>query len=122
LKKLKRTHELIKTYSIVNRKNGHFSYYESVGQKYCDLSVKTGGLCSNIKDDFSTILSNLGKNIVELKENFILKERPISSIKVHVDGVLSIIGWTYDSHLNAIRFDEGLLPEEGAEVEISYEF
>ncbi len=122
LKKFKRKTELIKVYSIVNKKNNKISYYESIGQKYCELSNKTGGLCSNIKDDFSTILSNLGKKIGNLKESFLLEKRPKSSVQVYVEGNLLVEGWDYDSQLNAVLFKDSFLPNDGEEIEIRYYF
>jgi hypothetical protein len=123
LTKYKKNPGKLKIYSIVNQKHNLFSYFESVGKKYCDLSMKTGGLCSNIKDDFSHILKAFGENIVDLKNLFILTERPNPlTIEVFVEGNKVQRGWSYDSKVNAIRFEESFLPHEGEKVMTHYRY
>ena len=111
----------VKIFSIVNLKGQSHSYYESPGERYCTLSEKTGGLCSNIRDDFSQILQDFGKKMAELKDIFLLKKQPYGNkFEVLVEGRSVLSGWSYDEKSNAIKFEENALPVEGEKVEVIY--
>ena len=123
LTSFKKQKSLLKVFSIVNQKGRSYSYYESSGDRYCNLSKKTGGLCSNIKDDFSQILKSFGKKIADLKNVFLLKKKPLKAeIKVHLEGIEVEQGWIFQKDVNAIKFNENSLPDEGERIDVIYRY
>ena len=50
-----------------------------------------------------------------------LDESKMDSVEVKVNGKLvSMAGWEYDNHANAIVFKEGFIPENGNHIEVVY--
>ena len=53
--------------------------------------------------------------------NFGLTATPVpQTIEVRVNGLLTTIGWEYESSLNSVVFDPGYIPEGGDSIAISY--
>lgn len=111
---------MMKFYSIVTTENTSFKW-ETIGNRYIDASIKTGGVYSNIKNDFYSTLSNMGGRIVDLLDSFALSGVPFNSqFKVLVDGTEQINGWSYDQQARTIKFDQGSVPAEGSIVIVYY--
>lgn len=120
LKNIKHHDGWAKVYSIITTKAE--ARWETIGEKYAEVSEKTNGQVKNIKDDFYETLQNMGDSIVELTKSFALGQNPYdpSEIKVYVENVL-VSNWSYDSDLNAIVFDEASLPSAGSEIRVDFQ-
>ena len=120
LHSLKKQAGLVKVYSIVNTKKTSMRW-ETLGTKYTEVSEKTNGTSTHIKEDFHGTLSDIGNSIVDLASSFALAQRPKTSdsIVVLVNGVESS-SWSYDSVSNSIKFNDGSVPEAGSEIKISF--
>jgi hypothetical protein len=81
----------------------------------------TGGKTASIKDDFYTILEELGEEIVSLLDSFALAENPISNnIHIEVNGVEIKEGWSWNSKNRSIKFTDGFIPSDGSTIEVFY--
>ncbi len=120
---LKANPGMVKVYSIVNTE-AIDQEVESidVGRRYMIVSTATGGVISNIHDNFYQILSLMGERIVNLTNSFALSKIPSSadSIVVYVNGNKMVSGWQYDAISHAIKFEANSIPEEGAQITIEY--
>ncbi len=81
----------------------------------------TGGLFLNLcATDWTDHMSQLAAACMDGADFFALTGTPlVSSLEVQIDGV-EASGWSYDSALNAIVFDEATYPEDGAEITVRY--
>jgi len=134
---------MVKVYSIVNTQSicenttsqyinySSTSLYQNggclvesidVGERYMEVSTATGGIISNIHDDFHQILSMMGGKIIDLTDSFALSKIPIdaNNIVVRINDILVSAGWQYDSTSHTIKFNENSLPEEGAIISVEY--
>ena len=111
---------------------GDMSFYgpgEDTNGQYDDLSIATGGLVGNICNggatpNFSAVMQNIvfqAAGVYHLEHRYV---KP-NSVQVSVDGVLidtSITdGYMYVEGTNSIAFF-GTLPNEGADIEVYYEY
>lgn len=118
---LKKNKGMVKTYSIVTTRMPKHAEWESIGDRYMEMSKATGGLYSDITDDFSATLKDIGGSIVNLIDHFALGEIPYNSnIKVLVNGVQVTSGWVYDSVAHTLKFNADSIPAEGSKIEIRY--
>ena len=96
---------------------------EESGTNYIKAAQLTGGSVENIcSADWSSVLSNIGQNTVELATRVSLPAGKIpfaGTLEVKVDGVLiSSSQYSYDSTLHAVIFKTP--PAMGAEIVVSY--
>ncbi len=78
-----------------------------------------GTFLSICADDWGTPLETLANESI-LKTSFTLTQQAVEeTIYVEVDGV-AVTEWTYDSTTNAVSFNEGHIPDAGANIYISY--
>jgi hypothetical protein len=95
--------------------------WETVGSRYIELAEDSGGKASSIKEDFHTVLSDIGGTIVDLLTSFQLTGVPANAdITVEVDGVIVENGWRYDEVTRSIIFDNGTVPDAGSIVIVYY--
>ncbi|WP_216639929.1 vWA domain-containing protein [Halobacteriovorax marinus] len=119
-KELKKSSGLIKLYSIVNTKKTGNSW-ETIGHRYLEVSDKTGGVTSHIKNDFYQVLREMGGKIVNLIDSFALSNKPYEDkVEVSVNGSKVSSGYTYDNQSRSIKFEQDKVPNEGSNIEISY--
>ena len=82
----------------------------------------TGGTSSEIKNDFSTTLLNVGTSIVNLIDSFSLAQAAYNNqVQVFVNKNQVISGWTYDAISHSVKFNQGSVPAEGSTIEIRYQ-
>jgi hypothetical protein len=119
----KSNNALVKFYSIVNMSkpmqpsNWHTPGYD----RYKAITDLTGGLISDINEDFYTTLQNMGESIAKLTESFALNGEPYNnSVKVFVNDVEQIDGWVYDEVTRTLSFQDGFVPAVGSEIRIEY--
>lgn len=96
---------------------------EESGTNYIKAAQLTGGVVENIcSPDWSSVLTNIGQNTVELATRVSLPAGRIpfpGTLEVKVDGqVLDAMQYTYDTSLHAVVFK--VPPGMGAEVNVSY--
>jgi hypothetical protein len=82
----------------------------------------TGGVFVSIcEPDYDTNMTKLVGGAVVGAEYFAMTGTPlVSSIQVRIDDVRTTVGWSYDSDLNAVVFEDDYYPGQGAVVEIYY--
>ncbi|WP_206611137.1 VWA domain-containing protein [Halobacteriovorax sp. HLS] len=120
LKSKKNKTGLIKLYSIVTKESTKYRW-ETIGTRYLEASANTGGQTAHIKKDFYKILREMGGKIVNLLDSFALSQQPIDDkVNVKVNGSELASGYSYDSQSRSIKFLDGHIPTEGANIEISY--
>ncbi|MEI8346358.1 MAG: vWA domain-containing protein [Pseudomonadota bacterium] len=124
LKALKGQGGLLKIYSICRTVVApNVSGEVRSGIRYMDASKLSGGIYSDIDQDFYTTLNNISDRIVSLVDSFALSHAPyLNQITVKVNGLVVTSGWVYDPISRSIKFNAGSLPPEGATVEISYRY
>ncbi len=111
---------LIKTYSIVVNKA--LGSWESAGSRYIEVSKATGGKVADIHQDFHGILQDMGGSIINLIDNFSLAAAPYQNkINVYVDNVKQNGGYTFDTQSRTLKFDNGNIPREGAQIIVKYQ-
>lgn len=113
---------LVKVYSVVdvNKTNCCQSGIATGGERYKLASKMTAGLVANIRDDFYSVLTEMGDSIINLLDSFALAGAPVAgSLKVYVNGVLSQ-DYAYDPSTHSIRFNRNSLPAIGAEIKVTY--
>ena len=120
LKSFKTNPGLVKIYSIVNTNNVNTGG-NTIGHARYELATnQTAGVMSNIMDDFSDVLLEMGQSIVDLLDSFALGAAAVDgTIHVFVNGV-ETTSYTYDSASHSIKFDAGHLPAAGAQVTVNY--
>jgi hypothetical protein len=117
---LKANKGLVKAYSLVSMKNYGYQW-ETLGKRYVEVSKATAGASADIKQDFATVLLDMGGRIVNLVDSFALSESPYQNkIEVFVNSKLVSSGYTFDSSSRSIKFDTQSLPAEGSKVEVRY--
>ena len=110
----------VKAYSIVTVKD-YGNSWETKGLRYQEVSKQTAGLTSDIKNDFSSTLLDIGGQIVNLLDSFALNESPYNNaIEVYIDNVKTEKGYTFSIEQRSVKFDANSLPKEGAKIEIRY--
>jgi hypothetical protein len=95
----------------------------SAGNGYYEATLSTGGLFLSICDeDWASHLTMLADLITDpYTDTFALARIPApDTLRVTVEEVEQIIGWTYDAGGNAVVFDEGYWPDPGAALVVDY--
>jgi hypothetical protein len=87
-----------------------------------EATVATGGIFLSIcATDWSSHLTALAEASAETLDTFQLTADPVpETIEVRVDGVTSVLGWSYDTGQNAIVFETDYIPEGGSTIEVEY--
>jgi hypothetical protein len=88
---------------------------------FYDAMEATGGSFVSIcTDDWAGELLRLGGEMYQLIDTFPLSAVPVvKTLKVTSAGV-SVSGWTYDAHLNALVFDADEVPAPGTVIDVDY--
>ncbi len=121
LKAVKKNAGMVKAYSIVTTKIPRNTEWESVGNRYMEVSKNTGGIIADINSDFASSLKDLGGSIVNLIDRFALAESPYQNkIQVFVNSVEKLNGWTFDTATHSLKFNADAVPSEGAKIEVRY--
>ncbi|OFZ17317.1 MAG: hypothetical protein A2X86_02365 [Bdellovibrionales bacterium GWA2_49_15] len=111
----------VRAYSIVTTELIG-NQWETIGNRYMNMSTQTAGIVSSIHEDFYQILTNIGGSILDLLENFATSKNPISgSLSVSINGVVQNQGWSYDAADRLVRFESSYVPAPGAQVELNYQ-
>ncbi len=121
-KALKSSAGLVKVYSIVDKTLSNNAGNVSTGfQRYADVSNLTAGTVADITQNFSTVLSEMGDEIINLLDSFALANTPISgTLRVYVNNV-ETTSYSYDASSRSIKFASGNLPPVGATVKVTYQ-
>jgi hypothetical protein len=95
---------------------------ESNGDRYMSISKSTNGTSSNILNDFSTVLDDIGTTISELVDSFALSAAPYQGkVRVFVNNVEMLSGWTFNSTSKTISFDATNIPTNGSVITVKYQ-
>lgn len=97
-----------------------------IGQRYIALANQTKGILGSICSNFADELMLIQNKILELSTQFQLARVPIlSTLSVVVNGSVvpqdATNGWTYDSSANTIVFHGTAIPQQGAEISVSFD-
>jgi hypothetical protein len=111
----------VKAYSIVNTLNNCPSNITCGFDRYAYQSEQTGGSVADVTNNFSTVLSDMSQQIINLLDSFPLAHDPIvGSIEVRVNGVVQASGWSVTGR--QLKFDAGSVPAVGASVQVRYQY
>ncbi len=117
----KKSKGMVKAYSIVTTKMPKAAQWETIGNRYMEVTKATSGVSSEITNDFSGTLKDMGGSIVNLIDRFALAEVPVDNvINVFVNNTQVDTGWTYDSIAHTLKFNADSLPTEGSKIEVRY--
>jgi hypothetical protein len=121
LKGYKANAGLVKVYSIVDvNKTNSGKGITTGGDRYIDASAKTAGVSADIREDFASVLSAMGDEILNLLGSFALAADPIpGSLKVYVNNQL-VSNYSFDAASRSIKFDPNSLPQAGANIKVTY--
>lgn len=112
---------MVKAYSIVTQTKSPTANWETIGTRYNEVAKATGGTSSDINEDFSTTLKDIGGSIVNLMDRFALAEIPYENkIDVFVNNVQVTSGWNFDEISHSLKFNSNAIPAEGAKIEVRY--
>lgn len=118
---VKKNAGMVKAYSIVTQTLQPTAQWETIGLRYNELAKGTGGMISDINDDFSVTLKDIGGNIVNLLDSFALADSPYdNNITVLVNSVQVNSGWTFDISSRSLKFNADSIPSPGAKIEVHY--
>ncbi len=92
------------------------------GTQYILAAQKTGGIVQSICDtNWNNSLAKIGLDLDSQISQVVLPTAPVlSTIVVTVNGVATTT-WTYNAGNNAVKFDAGHVPAEGAAVKVTYD-
>jgi len=112
---------MVKAYSIVTQSQQRAAQWETVGLRYNEVANATGGTSSDINEDFSITLKDLGGSIVNLIDSFALAESPYENkVTVLVNNVQVNSGWNFDVSSHSLKFNADAVPAQGAKIEVRY--
>ncbi len=91
------------------------------GTQYIKAAQKSGGLVQSICDtNWSASLSNIGRDLDAQVTQVVLPSAPdVATITVKVNGNV-FTEWTYNAGNNAVKFNAGHVPAEGAQIKVTY--
>ena len=119
---LKSSVEKVRAYSIVTKSIDPDKKWESLGTRYEEASLLTGGETADIHQDFYTTLENFSFKILVLLDSFPLTGEPIDNkVEVTSNGNTLNSGWSYDSKARSISFDQNAIPNEGSLIKAYYQ-
>lgn len=112
---------MVKAYSIVTQSQQRAAQWETVGLRYNEVANATGGTSSDINEDFSVTLKDLGGSIVNLMDSFALAESPYENkVTVLVNNIQVNSGWNFDVSSHSLKFNADAVPAQGAKIEVRY--
>jgi hypothetical protein len=118
---LKANKGMVKAFSIVTQTIPKNSVDESIGTRYNLVSQVTGGIASEITNNFGPTLQNIGGAIINLIDHFALAETPYNnSVEVFVNNIKQNSGWVFNAQSKSVQFQAGNIPIEGANITIKY--
>ncbi len=91
------------------------------GTQYIKAAQKSGGIVQSICDtNWSASLANIGLDLsAQITQLTLQSAADPATIKVWVNGAAST-QWTYNSGNNAVKFNAGHVPAEGANIKVTY--
>ncbi len=91
------------------------------GTQYIKAAQKSGGLVQSICDtNWSASLSNIGRDLNAQVTQVVLPSAPdVATITVKVNGTV-FSEWSYNAGNNAVKFNAGHVPAEGAQIKVTY--
>jgi len=91
------------------------------GTQYIQAAAKSGGLLQSIcETNWSNSLTTLGLDLDAQLSQVVLPSAPnVPTIQVKVNGVANT-QWTYNAGNNAVKFNTGHVPAEGAQIQVKY--
>ncbi|MFP5457769.1 MAG: hypothetical protein ACLGG7_03465, partial [Bacteriovoracia bacterium] len=112
----------VKAYSIVNTQPCQSANGITCGfQRYGFQSEQTAGTITDIKDNFASVLQDMGQSIINLLDTFPLANDPIlGTIEVRVNGQLQASGWSVENR--QLKFANGSVPAVGSSIQIRYQY
>jgi hypothetical protein len=118
---LKTNRGKVKIYSVVTKVlPADRNLPDSIGSRYIEASASTGGTSTDIKNNFSTSLLDIGTSIATLASSFSISAAPYNNaVKVFVNNVEMTTGWTYNATSRSVKFN--ISPAEGSQVVIKYQ-
>ena len=87
-----------------------------------EATMATGGLFLSIcATDWGAHLEALAEGSAADLSSFPLTDNPVpETIIVKINGITTTVGWTYNSSINAVDFDQDYIPEGGSTIEVDY--
>ena len=128
LKSFKKEAGLVKVYTIVDQSVPRGSAQENTTvngvtlgyDRYARASEESAGVIGDIRQNFSSVLGDMGESIINLLDSFALAHTPIpGTLNVFVNNV-QVTNFSYDQASRSIKFDAGHLPPVGASVRVTY--
>ncbi|HXH31367.1 MAG TPA: hypothetical protein VNJ01_11185 [Bacteriovoracaceae bacterium] len=122
LKALKKNAGLVKIFTICDVNKTNTQSGTDVGcVKDAEASRLTNGVVSDIRGNFSGILTSMGDNLANIVDSFALAHKPVlASLRVFVGGdLVPADQYSYNDATGSIRF-VGQAPAVGAEVKVVY--
>jgi hypothetical protein len=112
----------VKAYSIVNTQPCTSGGGLTCGfERYAYQANQTAGTVSDIKDNFATVLQEMGDSIINLLDTFPLSHDPImNTVVVKVNGVVQSSGWVLENR--QLKFLSGSVPAVGSQIQVSYQY
>lgn len=96
----------------------------SIGTVYMEAATRLNGTVSNVCQDFSSALDDIGGNILQAASKFKLLQPPKGDIKVWVGGVevkeSETNGWVYLEDTQEIEFRGDAIPAAGVKISVEY--
>lgn len=91
------------------------------GTQYILAAQKSGGIAQSICDtNWNASLARIGLDLDSQISQVVLPSTPkVDTIVVKVNGVMTS-AWTYNAGNNAVKFNAGHVPAEGAAIEVTY--
>lgn len=91
------------------------------GTQYIKAAQKSGGIVQSIcATNWSSSLAQIGYDLNAQLTQIVLPSIPdVATIKVFVNNV-QISSWTYNQGNNAVKFNSGSVPAEGAQIRVEY--
>jgi hypothetical protein len=122
LKASKANAGLVKVYSVVDTGKTNVGNNITTGyERYDAVSKLTAGVTANIRNDFDTVLTEMGDSIIGLLDSFALGADPIAgTLKVYVNNQLSN-DYVYNAATRSIKFNSNALPPVGASIKVVYQ-
>jgi hypothetical protein len=100
-----------------NKKVTINAIYNSTSAKHYDAAKLTNGICAGIDSDYGVLLTNIGRNVIDLIKTVPLSETPNDIIRIEVQRNKKVVSdWKYNSNLNSIDFTTPLIEEDVIDV------
>ena len=102
-----------------NKKVTINAIYKSTTAKHYQAAKLTNGICAGIDSDYGSLLTNIGRNVMDLIKTVPLSETPNDVSKIVVQRNKKVVtDWKYNSNLNSIDFTS--LQKEDDIIDVIY--